>query len=111
MKQCEEEHVQEDDSPLLVVRIACFATYKSRGDDQHRNIIFHSTYIVVGKVCRLVIDLKSYENLVSEQVVQKFVLETEKHPSPYRLPLLKKENEVIFSSKRCLVSFYIGSKY
>ena len=63
-----------------------------------------------GKVCRLVIDSRSCENVVSEEAVQKLGLATEKHPNPYKLSWLKKGNEVTVS-KCCLVSFSIGLKY
>ena len=48
--------------------------------------------------------------MVSEKVVQKLGLATEKHPNPYKLSWLKKGNKVTVS-KRCLVSFSIGLKY
>jgi hypothetical protein len=41
---------------------------------------------------------------------QKLALDTEKHPTPYRLEWLKKGNKVIIL-KRCLVNFLIGTKY
>ena len=63
-----------------------------------------------GKVCRLVIDYGSRENVVSEEAAQKLGLATEKHPNPYKLSWLKRGNEVTVS-KRCLVSFSIGLKY
>ena len=63
-----------------------------------------------GKVCRLVIDSGSCENVVSEKAVQKLGLATEKHPNPYILSWLKKGNEVTVS-KCCLVSFSIRLKY
>jgi hypothetical protein len=47
---------------------------------------------------------------MAEEAVEKLALETEKHPNPYRLEWLKKGNEVVVS-KRCLVSFSIGSRY
>ena len=62
------------------------------------------------KVCGLIIDSGSCENVVSEEVVQKLGLATEKHPNPYKLSWLKKGNEVTVS-KCCLVSFSIGLKY
>ena len=57
--------MQGDDGPLLVTRRACFTPRKSEG-----------------KVCKLVIDSGSCENVVSEEAVQKLGLATEKHPNP-----------------------------
>ncbi|KAG5527003.1 hypothetical protein RHGRI_028065 [Rhododendron griersonianum] len=106
----EEEFVQGDYGPLLVIRRACFTPRKAGEDDWLRNNIFQSTCTIGGKVCHLVIDSGSCENVVSEEAVHKLGLATEKHPSPYKLSWLMKGNEVTVS-KRCLVSFSIGSKY
>jgi hypothetical protein len=48
--------------------------------------------------------------VVVEEAVQKLTLDTEKHPTPYRLEWLKKGNKVIVP-KHCLVKFSIGIKY
>ena len=106
----EEEYVQGDDGPLLVTRRACFTPRKSEGEDWLRSNIFQTTCTMGGKVCRLVIDSGSCENVVSEEAVQKLGLATEKHPNPYKLSWLKRGNEVTVS-KHCLVSFSIGLKY
>jgi hypothetical protein len=63
-----------------------------------------------GNVSKLVIDLGSCENIVSEEAIHKLNLEIEKHFNPYRLEWLKKGNEAMVS-KCCLVSFSIGAKY
>ena len=63
-----------------------------------------------GKGAKLVIDPRNHENIVLEEVVRKLGLETKRHLTPYRLEWLTKENEVTVS-KRCLVSFSIGTKY
>ena len=106
----EEKYVQGDNDPLLVTRRASFISRKPKGEDWLRSNIFQTTCTMRGKVCRLVIYSGSYENVVSEEAVQKLGLATEKHPNPYKLYWLKKGNEVTVS-KHCLVSFSIGLKY
>jgi hypothetical protein len=59
-----------------------------------------------GKVCRLIVELKSCENMVYEKDVRKLGLKIEKHSGLYRLASLKKENEVTVS-KRCLEHSYL----
>jgi hypothetical protein len=93
----------------MVQRI-CFTPRKAKGDDRQRHNLFHSTCTIGGKVCKLVIDGGSCENVVTEEAVQKLALNIEKHPTPYCLEWLKKGNEVIVS-KCCLVNFSIGTKY
>jgi hypothetical protein len=60
--------VQGNKGPLLAVRRACLTTCKTEGEDWRRNN-FQSTCTVGGKVCRLVVDSGSCENVVSEEVV------------------------------------------
>ncbi|KAG5533437.1 hypothetical protein RHGRI_027564 [Rhododendron griersonianum] len=105
-----EEHVTGDDGPLLVVRRACYTPREVKGDSWLRNNIFQSTCTIGGKVCKLVIDSGSCENVIAEEVVKKLELSTEKHPNPYKLSWLQKGKEVTVS-ERCLVSFSIGSHY
>ncbi|XP_058184843.1 uncharacterized protein LOC131302299 [Rhododendron vialii] len=105
-----EEHVMGDDGPLLVVRRACYTPREAKGDSWLRNNIFQSTCTIGGKVCRLVIDSGSCENVIAEEAVKKLALSTEKHPNPYKLSWLQKGKEVTVS-ERCLVSFSIGSHY
>jgi hypothetical protein len=93
-----------------MVQMICFTPRKAEGDDGQQHNLFHSTCTIGGKVCKLIIDGGSCENMVAEEAVQKLTLETEKHPTPYRLEWLKKGNEVIVS-KSCLVNFSIGTKY
>ena len=98
--------MQGDDGPLLVTRRACFTPRKSEGEDWLRSNIFQTTCTMGGKICRLVIDSGSCENVVSEDAVQKLGLAKEKHPNPYKLSWLKRGNEVTVS-KRCLVFFFL----
>ena len=71
--------MQGDDGPLLVTRRACFTPRKLEGKGWLRSNIFQTTCTIEGKVCRLVIDSVSCENVVSEEVIQKLGLAIEKH--------------------------------
>ena len=63
-----------------------------------------------GRVCMVIIDSGSFENVVSLEMVQKLKLETVPHPNPYQLCWLPKGNEIKVN-KRCLVSFSIAQSY
>ncbi|KAJ0963081.1 hypothetical protein J5N97_028203 [Dioscorea zingiberensis] len=99
-----------DGHETLVVRKSLLAPKDESKDDWLRNNIFHTTYTVVDKVCKVIIDSGSCETVVSEDVVQKLQLKTEQHPKPYNLSWLSKGNEVKVD-RRCLVSFSIGQRY
>uniref|UniRef100_A0A2N9HV25 RNA-directed DNA polymerase n=1 Tax=Fagus sylvatica TaxID=28930 RepID=A0A2N9HV25_FAGSY len=62
------------------------------------------------RVCSLVIDEGSCENVISQEVVDKLGLQTIDHPHPYKLSWLKKGNSVKVD-KRCLVSFSIRKQF
>ena len=92
---------------MLVVHQTCFAPNEVGGDTWLCNNIFQSTCTIGGKVCHFVIDSTSYENVISEQAVQKLGLKTKQHHLPYKLAWLKKGNYVKVS-KLCLVSFFVA---
>jgi hypothetical protein len=81
----EEEFITGDNGPSLMVRRICFTPRKAEGDDGQRHNLFHSTCTIGGKVCKLIVDGGSCENVVAKEAVQKLALDTEKHPTPYRL--------------------------
>ncbi|KAE8676344.1 putative CCCH-type zinc finger family protein [Hibiscus syriacus] len=99
-----------DGHETLVVRKSLLTPKGDSGDDWLRTNIFHTTCTVADKVCKMIIDSGSCENVVSEEVVQKLQLKTDRHPNPYKLSWLNKDSEVTVD-RRCLVSFSIGRKY
>ncbi|GAV85527.1 zf-CCHC domain-containing protein, partial [Cephalotus follicularis] len=72
-----------------------------------RNNIFHTKCTSKRKTCNVIIDGMSCEKVVSEKMVEKLGLKTEKHPQPYKLLWFWKGNEMKVD-KHCLVQFSIG---
>ena len=62
------------------------------------------------KVCSMIVDSGSCTNVVSEEMVTKLGLKTEKHPKPYNIHWLQDGRDVKITH-RCLVSFSIGKTY
>jgi hypothetical protein len=100
----EEEITYADRGEALVVQRSLKVTYVE--DEWLRNNIFHTRCTSHGKVCNVIIDGGSCENVVATTMVEKLKLKTEDHPEPYKL----KGNEVKVN-KRCLVEFSIGKNY
>lgn len=75
-----------------------------------RHNIFQTKCTAQGKVCNVIIDGGSCENVVSSTMVDKLGLKTVAHPQPYRLSWLIKGSELKVS-KQCLVQFPIGKRY
>ncbi|XP_022875589.1 uncharacterized protein LOC111394033 [Olea europaea var. sylvestris] len=106
----DEDVLYGDGQETLVVRKSLLTPKGDSGDDWLRTNIFHTTCTVADKVCKLIIDSGSCENVVSEEVIEKLQLKMDCHPKPYKLSWLNKGSEVTIE-KRCLVSFSIGKKY
>uniref|UniRef100_A0A2N9FZ08 RNA-directed DNA polymerase n=1 Tax=Fagus sylvatica TaxID=28930 RepID=A0A2N9FZ08_FAGSY len=104
----EEEITYADRGETLVVQRSLKVTYVE--DEWLRNNIFHTRCTSHGKVCNVIIDGGSCENVVAATMVEKLKLKTEDHPEPYKLQWLRKGNEVKVN-RRCLVEFSIGKNY
>jgi hypothetical protein len=59
------------------------------------------------RVCKVIVDSGSMDNIVSTEMVEKLELEMTEHPSPYRVSWLQKGHQVTVT-KQCLVEFKIG---
>jgi hypothetical protein len=86
----EEEWTYADQGESLVIRRILKSTYME--EDWLRNNIFHTKCTSSGKVCNVIIDGGSCENVVSTTMVEKLNLKTEPHSHPYKLQWLKKGN-------------------
>jgi len=77
----EEERLEGDAGPMLMIRRSCLAP-RVVEDDWLRTNVFQSTCTISGKICRFIVDSGSCENIVSEEVVRKLHMATESHPRP-----------------------------
>jgi hypothetical protein len=72
-----------------------------------RNNLFRTTWKTKDRVCKVIVDSGSTDNLVSTEMVEKLELETVSHLSPYKVSWLQKGHQVTVT-KQCLVEFKIG---
>jgi hypothetical protein len=72
-----------------------------------RNNLFLTAFKTKDRVCKVIVDSGSKDNLVSAERVEKLELETIEHPSPYRVSWIQKGHQVNVT-KQCLVEFKIG---
>ncbi|GKF41040.1 gag-pol polyprotein, partial [Tanacetum coccineum] len=108
MTSDQEEITYADTGEVLVIK-RTMNTVVKEDELWLRHNIFHTRCTCEGKVCNVIIDGGSCENVVSETMISKLGLKTEQHPQPYTLSWFRKGNEVKVS-KRCLVKFSIGKK-
>ena len=76
-------------------------------EDLQRHNIFKTRCTVSQRVCDLIIDSGSSENIVSKTMVDKLKLSTQPHPSPYRIGWIKDVGETKVT-EQCRIPFSIG---
>jgi hypothetical protein len=72
-----------------------------------RNSLFITAFKTNDRVCKVIVDSGSTDNLVSTKMVENLELETVAHPSPYKVLWLQKGHQVTIT-KQCLDEFKIG---
>jgi hypothetical protein len=72
-----------------------------------RTRLFRTACKTKDRVCKVIVDSGSTDNLVSTEMVEKLELEMTDHPSPYKVSWLQKGHQVSVT-KQCLVEFKIG---
>ncbi|GKV50482.1 hypothetical protein SLEP1_g57184 [Rubroshorea leprosula] len=90
--QLEEELIAVDHGESLVVRRSPHATI-TKDEDWLQHNIFHTRCPSRGKVCNVIIDSGSCENVVSSYMVEKLGLPVKDISHPYKLQWLQKGNE------------------
>ncbi|GJT00803.1 putative nucleotidyltransferase, ribonuclease H [Tanacetum coccineum] len=79
-------------------------------DSSQRNKNFQTKCLVKEKICSIIINGGSCENLVSKALVKAFKLPTKPHPSPYQIGRIKK-GLTLKVTKICKVTLAIGKHY
>lgn len=84
--------LHRDGNKTLVIQKSLLTPKGDSDEDWSRTNIFHSTCTISEKVCKLLIDNGSYENVVFEEAVPKLQLKTDHHPKLYKLILNRLKN-------------------
>jgi hypothetical protein len=91
----------------LMMRKVLLKPEKEAENPTQRNNLFQTACKTKDRLCKVIVDSGSTNNLVSTEMVEKMELETVVHPSPYRVSWLQKGHQVNVT-KQCLVEFKIG---
>jgi hypothetical protein len=90
----------------LMMRKILLKPEKEIENPVQRNNLFRTACKTKDRVCKVIVDNGSTDNLVSTEMVEKMELETVTHPSPYKVSWLQKGHQVTVT-KQCLVEFNI----
>jgi hypothetical protein len=91
----------------LMMRKVLLTLEKEVESSVQRTRLFRTAYKTKDRVCKVIVDSGSMDNLVSTEMIEKLEMETTDHPSPYRVSWLQKRHQVTVT-KQCLVEFKIG---
>ena len=69
-----------------------------------RNNLFKTCCKSGGKICNVIVDSGSIDNLAAKEMVQKLGLKRVRHPYPYRIGWLQ-DDHVVEVWEQCLVDF------
>ena len=106
----EGQDVCEEEGEAVVCVIQRLLCSTPQPDNTQRKKIFESKCTVNGKVCKLVIDSCSCENLISQNLVSHLKLETQDHPNPYNIGWIKKGVNMRIT-KQCNLPLSLGKYY
>jgi hypothetical protein len=91
----------------LMMRKVLLTPEKEVESSVQRNRLFRTPCKTKDRVCKVIVDSGSTDNLVSMEMVENLELETIEHPSPYKVSWPQKGHQVNVT-KQCLVEFKIG---
>lgn len=103
-KSSQSEDVENGET--LVARRVRRVLMNARQESVQRKSFFQTRCKCKGKVCNVIIDGGSSNNLVLEEMVSKLQLERRRHPHPYQIAWLQDVQKVLVS-EQCLVKFNI----
>nr|GEV31954.1 reverse transcriptase domain-containing protein [Tanacetum cinerariifolium] len=87
-----DELMYADQGEALVTQLVLNVAVAETGDDTSwlQNNIFRTKCTTKGKLCTVIIDGGSCDNMVATSMVEKLGLDVQDHPEPYQLTWLKK---------------------
>nr|GEZ52782.1 eukaryotic translation initiation factor 3 subunit M-like [Tanacetum cinerariifolium] len=89
------------------VEYAVEPRYDEDDESNEDNLVYGDS----DKVCKLIIDSGSCENVISREAVDKLNLKEEKHPKPYKLSWFKKGNECDLLEMPAIAQLEKDAKY
>jgi hypothetical protein len=96
-----------EDGTYLMLRKVLLKPEPEVENPVQRNNLFRTACKTKDRVCKVIINSGSTDNLVYTEMVEKLELETTAHPKPYKVSWLQKGHQVMVT-KQCLVEFKIG---
>jgi hypothetical protein len=97
---------EEDGRSLMMKKVLLMQELDTEKPEQ-RNNLFKTACKMKHRVCKVIIDSGSTDNLVSTKIVENLEMETIAHPTSYKASWLQKGHQVKVT-QQCMVEFKIG---
>jgi len=108
-EDCNYEVAKEDGEEVVcVVRRLLYTP--AQADESQRKLIFEGKCSVTNKMCKLVINSCSCENLVSQSLLEHLKLKTQLHPTLYNIAWIKKGPSMKIT-QQCYLPLSLGKTY
>jgi hypothetical protein len=88
-----ESEAVEDGKSLMMRKVLLKPEKEVEKEPIQRNSLFRTACKTKDRVCKVIIDSGSTDNLVSIEMVEKLELETTAHPNPYKVSWLQKGHQ------------------
>lgn len=111
-EQWEEDvaYIEPDDGEQLSCIVQRVLLNPKLDTHPQKHCLFRTRCTINGKVCNVIIDNGSSENIVSQKLVNALNLKVDPHPNPYKVSWIKKGGEATINSI-CTVPLSIGNYY
>lgn len=75
-----------DNNCFISLRVLSVTAAKEENGQRHN--LFHTRGMIQNKLCRIIIDNGSYNNIANQELVERMGLKQRRHPSPYKMKWL-----------------------
>jgi hypothetical protein len=89
LEEEEENEIQPDEGDhncFISLRVLSVTAEKEENGQRHN--LFHTTGMIKDKLCRIIVDNGSCNNIASQELVDRLGLKSRRHPSPYKMQWL-----------------------
>jgi hypothetical protein len=72
-----------DNNCFISRRVLSVTTVKEENGQRHN--LFHTRGMIKDKLCRIIVNNGSYNNIASQELVERMGLQQRRHPNPYKM--------------------------
>jgi hypothetical protein len=86
--QEEENEIQPDEEHNCFISLHVLSVTAEKEENGQRHNLFHTRGMIKDKLCRIIVDNESCNNIASQELVDRLGLKPRRHPKPYKMQWL-----------------------